>query len=97
MTRVYSLDGRVFEVADDRLAAAQLADERVAALLGGGEPELPDAPPPGELPQIAREWPVPDELRGFVRLRSIGNSLVIDIDVRPGQGPRGRGDGPARP
>ena len=92
MTRVYSLDGRCFELDDSLLSKSQLSAERVSKLLD--EDTLPDAPPVGDLPrqpippQIlammaqGMPLPIPEEARGILFARAFPDgSIVIDLNV----------------
>lgn len=93
MTRVYSLDGRVFELDETMLAKSQMAADKVNKLID--KDSLPEPPPVGDFPQqgipphiqqmLAQgvELPIPEEARHLVRARSfMDGTIVIDIDVR---------------
>jgi len=109
MTRVTSLDGRVFDLDESSLKGREIARDRVMGLVD--RDELPDAPPVGDMPvrglppQLLEKWqregfdlPVPDEARGIVRARAFPDGrLVIDLNVPVGggsPGPRGNPMGP---
>lgn len=93
MTRVTSLDGRVFDIAEETLRGREIARERVTNLQD--RDDLPDAPPVGDLPprelppHLMQKWmvegidlPVPQEAMGLVRARAFPDGrIVIDIDV----------------
>lgn len=87
--RVHSLDGRVFEMDDETLAACEIPPEEIEKLLAGETTPLAEPLPPGQLPPPPKPPPGVAEAAPAAQPVADGVSLAstewVDVTHRPGQ------------